>query len=459
MVGTLGDKMDSDCGETTSGCGLLFFIILPLTALVLTPLAVPIALLIIVTETLDTAQAGMCDYGLLQTWSYITAVVLIVDFITMMRYWSNTKATVERSEDWNSYYSKNKLGGAVEKLQKQTFAPDTNINGNSLRQTTVGLRTYPVPDNLSCLPIDRCVLYQEGERPSANDLDCASTSNCLFFFVVPVLKIGLYVWGHIMLSGELIPMPYNHTATSLNPTATMVTRSECFISDGPLPLQFFSICIATLVFGWIVSVSQIAGCISPLLISDSATGLNEFERSKERRKLYYMSIAAIEQNEHNDRNIEELRNNPPTTSTMTRGVDVESGITPTLGNYPTGMYMPKSDWTPKATTTTTDTRRPMLTAQNITTGEETSDTLPIANVESITIQEEEKEEKKEEAYNANNEPFLTDNAMYVARGVGNGALFVGRGMFSIAAWGAKRIFATDGDIQEEKNEKESKDTV
>ena len=49
--------------------------------------------------------------------------------------------------------------------------------------------------------------------------------------------------------------------------------------------------------------------------------------------------------------------------------------------------------------------------------------------------------------------------MYVARGVGNGALFVGRGMFSIAAWGAKRIFATDGDIQEEKNEKESKDTV
>ena len=442
MVGTLGDKMDSDCGETSDCCGL-FFILLSLTALVLAPLAVPIALLIIVTETLDTAQAGMCDYGLLQTWSYITAIVLIVDFITMMRYWSNTKATVERSEDWNSWkiLESTTMGQrALEKLQKQTFAPDTNTNGNRkdfLRQTTVGFRTYPVPDNLFVLPIDRCVLYQEGERPSANDLDCAFTSNCLFFFVVPVLKIGLYVWGHIMLSGELIPMPYNHTATSLNPTATMVTRSECFNSDGALPLQFFSICIATLVFGWIVSVSQIAGCIGPLLVSDSATGLNEFERSKERRKLYYMSIAAIEQNEHNDRNIEELRNNPPTTSTMTRGVDVESGITPT----------------------TTDTRRPMLTAQNITTGEETSDTLPIANVESITIQEEEKEEKKEEAYNANNEPFLTDNAMYVARGVGNGALFVGRGMFSIAAWGAKRIFATDGDIQEEKNEKESKDTV
>ena len=46
MVGTLGDKMDSDCGETSDCCGL-FFILLSLTALVLAPLAVPIALLII----------------------------------------------------------------------------------------------------------------------------------------------------------------------------------------------------------------------------------------------------------------------------------------------------------------------------------------------------------------------------------------------------------------------------
>ena len=435
--------------------------------------AVPIALLVLSVETLDASLAGACDYGLLHVWTYIIATVFILDIVTILRYFVNTEDSRDRSE------------AAVAAVAAAAATP----RSHGLRQPTEGFTSYPVPASICLLPLDRCALYQPEEHPSDNDLDCAETSNCCFFLANPIVKLSLIVWGHVMLHGELVKL-----SPQSGSNATEVSRFECLSSESGTPLQFANVCLATLIFGWVVWCSQMVGCVSPLLVSDASGRGNEFQRSRARRKLYNQSHGssgggggggggsstlpavanpvAVHVNPENT-NVD-INLQPPASSNMTRTVDVEMG-TPTLA--PTCLTLVT------ATATTLDVS---WEGTGNTLGQQyTLRVFPYSTQEQEIAVLELIQEQKIEACgltetgrivgleagtsyvvtcsvsargNSQSEGpeatriFTTEGVEsvevedthfeYVAKGVGNGALFVGRGMFRAAAWGMGSLFAT-----------------
>jgi hypothetical protein len=182
-----------------------------------------------------------------------------------------------------------------------------------------------------------------------------------------------------------------------------------------------------------------------LTVRDVTTNENEFSRSRKRRKLHQRSDVGRQQNGGgngvNDAPIiAPTVNATPHTNTMTRtaeDVQLNQAIQASLSDVPTANATPHTN----TTTRTVDDAQLNQAIQASMSDVETGNRNPYGNP-LLEEKAEEKVEGKEE----------DGTIKYVAKGIGNASLYVGRGMFRIAAWGAKAgASVAFGTGQEEKD--------
>jgi hypothetical protein len=383
-----------------------------------------IAFLVFAIES-ETNLKGTCDYGLLHVWAFVLVGVFLVDLVSMTTFWTNTA------------YTRNELDELM-KAQPST---------NSLRRPSMGYNSFPVPDDTLCLPVDRCVLYQQREVPSEEDLDCAETANCCYFGFIPFAKVCLLIWGHVMLNGgELVMLPSNETGS----------RLDCFAMDtsSPLPSQFGTMSMFILIYGWVVWSCHLLFCCCPLTVRDVTTNENEFSRSRKRRKLY---LRGRHQNSNGGNTapiIVAMVNNTPTTNTSTaEDAQLNQAIQNSLSDVETGnggntapIIVAAVNNTPTVNTMTRTAEDAQLNQaiQNSLSDVETgngcpSNPVPLQDNPLTPPLLEEKEEEKEKEKEEEKEE---GNVQYVAKGIGNATLYVGRSLYRMAAWGASAAFNT-----------------
>ena len=412
----------------------------------------PVVAFLIFTIESETNLKGVCDYGLMHVWAFVLVGLFIVDLVSMTTFWTNTA------------YTRNEL---AELMKPEVVLPESSTG--SLKQRSKGYNSFPIPEDTLCLPIDHCVLYRQGAH-AEQDLDCAETANCCYFGFIPFAKVGLLVWGHIMLNGgELVLLPTNNTGS----------RLDCFTMDtsSPLPPQFGTMSMFILIYGWVVWSCHLLLCCCPLTVRDVTTNENEFSRSRKRRKLHQRSNVGRQQNGGgngvNDAPIiAPTVNATPHTNTMTRtaeDVQLNQAIQASLSDVPTANATPHTN----TTTRTVDDAQLNQAIQASMSDVPTANATPHTNTTTRTVDDAQLNQAIQasmsdvETGNRNpyGNPLLEEKAeekvegkeedgtiKYVAKGIGNASLYVGRGMFRIAAWGAKAgASVAFGTGQEEKD--------
>ena len=510
LAGTLTDStkcaLDDDCQK---GCGLVTLVILAIFTL-------PITLVVLTVET-TLLDGGSCDYGYLRIWAYVVAGVFMINAFAVFRFWVATQLSKERSQK-ALFKERCRLAGTNSNVTESSESSESITV--SLRQTTEhGYTAYPVSDDLCLLPIDTCVCYHDdperkiGSSSSRDeDLDCAPTANCCFFFTNPLLQVSLFVWGLYLLHAETVQTPIisgNHT------TVTSLTRYECLRgwnndASSSVAISFVSVVIASLVFGWIILLIQCFGCFVPLMINDMKTGQNEFQRSRLRKQLrlqqngfqngrsdleagrVVVEVAALapavpimeRQNESDVNLVNSNMQNDNNNNNNNNNADVEScrvqlhSLIKTVhlnGKYgirserrQDGRYLIHFD--------NNDHPSTWIKLENMTIVLDNNMSNNIPSMGEVKEEDERKErkerkerqERKESSMNSTTTEVIEEEessgVVYVAKGVGRGALMAGRGLWKIAAWGASTVFVTgEGEgnegIKDDDEGKEKKDEI
>ena len=259
----VGGRSDDCCGEKADECcgcccGFGYFLYLPLTAIILGAIfGLPVAILVVVIPCETDA--------LMKIWAYVMCGWYLVELLVQLRM-SNL------SDE--------------QKLKTKEYGERAAANNRGPQAGTRGDKYYPAAEKHLILPVDSAVLHRDLVTGEA--LDLAECVNALYFFIVPVLKTAMLVLGHMGLgNADLTTCAADEASTvrQATPNATSASESAAAAVDGSRSDAFHGVVIATLVWGWLTMFIHLCVVMPSLLEVDAESNLNEFGRSRARRRI------------------------------------------------------------------------------------------------------------------------------------------------------------------------------